>query len=899
MDLKLRTTRVVVATTSALALAALTVFTPALAQDDGPGYAIEEITVTAQKREENLQETPMAITALSAAGIEDRGIKGVGDLFTTTPGMAGYEAPASRGNIGVNIRGIASGNASNISLDPANGMYVDGVYLGKAIGLGVDQGDLERIEILRGPQGTLYGRNSTGGAINFITRKPSGELGIMAQVSAGNHGLQEYRGRLDLPAMGNLLLSVSGNSRTRDHLYANTNSSQPGFENIDRQGVRFAARWQPNDDFTLDYSYDSNEMDEETTVQDIVGFNPLGSSNFSAPNLSGQPGFPDNLNIRSNDRIIDVATVQQFLPFLGPLFQAPQVQDLNQWMTDYQAWAGGELASGSSRNGLIGSSDGITRSRNEVSGHSLTLAWNVDDMGIWGDVEFKSITGWRETEGTNDADLDGADNSITRPGGAGTPSTGIVTDLTLVNLAGLYLGAATNPAFVGVANGLIDSINNRGRAETFNTYSEREYEQFSQELQMVGSTDTVDYAIGLFYFDDEGSRLNNSTATFPLAWSESTSYVLGTTAWSIYSQVTWLPSIESRFSLTGGLRYTEEEKDVTYRWRTLESPFSIFAPAETRYGPNDRASILAYPEFPGVFGRQFKQDFDNISGKVTLAYNFTDTVNGFATFSTGYRSGGFNGDEFDIANDTADAFKEETIENLEAGIKSDLWDGRMRLNATYFAYTYDDQQISTLQANADGTVTSNISNSGSADRSGFELEFTVLPLEDLQVSLNYTFMDGDFEVYPDTVAESGATLPVSNIARRTLLPDNQISWNIDWTIAELGSGLLQANLNGQWQESSQPIAINTDSYDTTGDGSSDTPIVWEQPQNDERTIVNARLALNELAVGDGSLSIGVWGRNLTDDDYRTFSFNYGAALGLVLAQYGEERTYGVDLIYRY
>ncbi len=274
-------------------------------------------------------------------------------------------------------------------------------------------------------------------------------------------------------------------------------------------------------------------------------------------------------------------------------------------------------------------------------------------------------------------------------------------------------------------------------------------------------------------------------------------------------------------------------------------------------------------------------------------------MNGFATYSTGYRSGGFNGDEFDNANDTADAFDEETIENFEVGIKSDLWDGRMRLNATYFAYTYDDQQVSTLKANPDGTVTSRTENSGTADRSGFELEFTVLPLEDLQVSLNYTLMEGDYDVYPDTVADNGAVLPLSDLARRGLLPDNQISWNIDWTIAEVGSGLLQLNLNGQWQEAAPGIAIVTDSYDTDGDRLTDTPVAFDQPLNDERTIINARLALNEIEIGDGSLSNGVWGRNLTDDDYRTFSFNYGPALGLVMAQYGEESTYGLDLIYRY
>ena len=232
------------------------------------------VVVTAQKRAENLQETPIAITALSESDIQNRGVSSLVDLHVAVPGVAGYEAPSSRGNVAFNIRGISSGNPNSVSADPANALYVDGVYLGKAVGNGVDALDLERIEVLRGPQGTLYGRNSTGGAINLITRKPGAELGAGVKATAGDYGYQAFSGRIDLPLADQFNVAVSGYSRERDPLYDNTRPGGAGFENLDRHGLRLAAFFDATDSFSIDYAFSLDELDENAQALDVVGFNP-------------------------------------------------------------------------------------------------------------------------------------------------------------------------------------------------------------------------------------------------------------------------------------------------------------------------------------------------------------------------------------------------------------------------------------------------------------------------------------------------------------------------------------------------------------------------------------------------------------------------------------------------
>ncbi len=248
------------------------------AQDDLAKLGIEEMVVTAQKREENLQAVPISISALNATDIERRGVQNSADLVSTMPNMGGFVSPGSRGDLAVTLRGVAGAAPSNLSNDPGVAIYIDGVILGKQVGNSLDVAELERVEVLRGPQGTLYGRNSTGGAVNFITKKPSGEFGGKLSATAGSDSLWGLRATVDTPTLGTegegagtLKATFGAQTRERDGLYGSDANGGQDFDSIDRQAWRVALRWEPNDAVTIDYAYDKSKLDETATPQFLVG----------------------------------------------------------------------------------------------------------------------------------------------------------------------------------------------------------------------------------------------------------------------------------------------------------------------------------------------------------------------------------------------------------------------------------------------------------------------------------------------------------------------------------------------------------------------------------------------------------------------------------------------------
>ena len=169
---------------------------------------LEEVIVTAERREANLQDTPISLEALTEQQIRDRGITNNLDLITEVTGVQGYGSPQGTSSTAFVIRGIGDG-APNISLDPASARYIDGVYISKNQGSSIDVVDLARIEVLKGPQGTLFGRNSTSGAINYISKAPGEEFGVELRATAGNYGQANSSVRVDLPLTDSLRTSVS------------------------------------------------------------------------------------------------------------------------------------------------------------------------------------------------------------------------------------------------------------------------------------------------------------------------------------------------------------------------------------------------------------------------------------------------------------------------------------------------------------------------------------------------------------------------------------------------------------------------------------------------------------------------------------------------------------------
>jgi len=239
----------------------------ALALHGGLAFAadenIDEVIVTAQKRAERLQDVPISITAFSADAVEQRGLTNIESLDALAPNLSVARTPGNSTAAQISIRGGVQTNPA-LFWDPTVGMYLDGVYLGKTQGSVFDVVDLERVEVLRGPQGTLYGRNTLAGAVNFVTRKPSGEWGGNATVGFGNYGAKTYKLSLDLPKMGIASFSLGLSSSQRDGWVKNTlpGAAHSSLNDKDTQAARLSANFAFSEDFQADYRFDWTKADQ-------------------------------------------------------------------------------------------------------------------------------------------------------------------------------------------------------------------------------------------------------------------------------------------------------------------------------------------------------------------------------------------------------------------------------------------------------------------------------------------------------------------------------------------------------------------------------------------------------------------------------------------------------------
>lgn len=802
---------------------------------------LEEVIVTAQKRAETTQETPISITALTESALEQRGIANSQDLIGQVPSLNGFNAPGSRGTTSISMRGFAGGSPANLSLDPAVAIYLDGVYFGKMMASSMDVAELERVEVLRGPQGTLYGRNSTAGAINFISRKPTGEFGLRVKGTLGKYDERGLKVNMDLPAVGTvgegagkLSAAIGYQTRERDPLYDSIGGGD-GYDSIDRDAWRVSLMWEPTDAVTVDYTYDKSDLDEQGGLQKVTGFTALDP----AGNVS---------RVAAMQGVLQGAQFWSSIPGTDPRISERWIPSLERTIAAYQ-----EAAEAGDGRVDRAASDFLPRSRNEVEGHTLTLNWEMGEFGALGDLTVRSITSYRELETFVFGDLENIDSTI-GPDGIGTYS-----DLVHLTLGQLYAPSSgfAYPFVDGVWNAIDTLGTNHSKQDTLS-----QYEQTSQEINLIGATDSVDYVLGLYYFEDEGVYDRRAIFAAPLNGAGRQFYENATETLAAFTQATWRPAgFDDQLSLTAGLRYTEESKDIFYDYPAFNTPFAA------------------------VPGRSVSRDenFYNLSGNFTVAYQFTPDLNGFLRYATGYRSGGFNGEVFD------NPYEEETIEQWEIGVKSDWWDRRLRVNGSLYTYVYEDVQVSQIKTEG-GAATSLITNAGEADRWGGELEIQVAPIEDLLVSVGYSYVNGDFEKFPELCGTGGTCVETKDRAGRGF-PDNQLNVSLDYVFARTSIGDIRGYVQANWQDEWFESALWT--ADVGGQ-----PVIYDHAIMDERTLVDARLSLENVQVGDGVLAVTLWGKNLTDDDYPTFSINFGG-LGLITEEYGPPRTYGIDIAYEY
>lgn len=332
---------------------------------------IEEVVVTAQKREQSLQETPIAISAFDADFVDKKDMRDLSALNGLAPNLRMASSPGNSSGATINIRGSVTTNPA-LTLEPTVGIYLDGIYIGKNIGGLFDVADLARVEVLRGPQGTLYGKNTLGGAINLIAKRPTGELGGSVKFTAGSDRLRSVKTALDLPALGEVgegpgrvSAQLSYIATRRDGFIDNVASTEPGalppagrdFDNLDRRSGRVALLWQPVDAVDVHYAYDFSRIEQRPQMFQLTRLDQAQVDLYTQ--LAGLPRY-DLRPFESSKRLSQASQ------------NAAQQDDA------------------------------------DVSGHGLELAWNAGEFGALGEVTLKSLSGYRELEALAYVDWDGS-----------------------------------------------------------------------------------------------------------------------------------------------------------------------------------------------------------------------------------------------------------------------------------------------------------------------------------------------------------------------------------------------------------------------------------------------------------------------------------------------------------
>ncbi|MGD9598267.1 MAG: TonB-dependent receptor plug domain-containing protein [Steroidobacteraceae bacterium] len=227
--------------------------------EDATSAGLEEVMVTAERRETSLQDTPIAITALDARTLMDYGITDLEGVMKAAPSMSFAPYPSTANTLNVYMRGAGSQDPGQITVDSAIGLYQDGFYIARGQMVTFDLADVERVEVLRGPQGTLYGRNTTGGAVNLVSRKPSGELGFKQEIGFGSNGRFRSLSVFDLPEWHGLSSKFSFLRRQQDGYVKNIGSSHD-FGEEEQTAGRVMLRWDTGAPFTVDYFHERGEI---------------------------------------------------------------------------------------------------------------------------------------------------------------------------------------------------------------------------------------------------------------------------------------------------------------------------------------------------------------------------------------------------------------------------------------------------------------------------------------------------------------------------------------------------------------------------------------------------------------------------------------------------------------
>ncbi|MCE2391779.1 MAG: TonB-dependent receptor [Proteobacteria bacterium] len=882
---------------------------------------IEEITVTARKKEESAQDTPISLSVMSAEDFEMQQIEDLQDLQYEIPNFAilQYQATSSSANIG--MRGIGTGGFTGAE-DNSVGVYIDGVYISRSVGLISDMYDMERAEVLRGPQGTLFGRNTTAGALALHTRKADGTRNGYVRVGFGDHGLRETQGGVGFPILGETLSGrIAWSALDRDG-FSKSVVTGNDYESVRNWNFRGSLRWEPSEDVEVVLVGDRRRARDGAPNAKLREVNPAGSFVRDLTGGAVPGGFTllDALQLGRATILGDPV-----VPFTRP-----------------SLYLGGDV-----RRTHTNAEVGTYRGRGLDGPFSLTSGEFQND-DLWGfalhvTVDFEnfvleSVSGHRRLKADRSADHDGTPDPIFWSGDGFDHEawqqefqlTGVAFDDRLEWTGGVfyYTEETFNDAYQAVfpegtllgASFDLDPANNFMPPASFNTASTvnassvslRDNENYSYAGYVEGEwnfDERTSLTLGVRYTGGRREQAIRNVLSTSGAYAgepvpAGVRTVLGFSGVNLPEGTPWTPQLLSAYQLPTSAGLFAGDCILGMNSDTGELIDASFA---STLNNSARPSGGCSP-----IKRGFRDGF--WSWNAILTHHWSDSLMTFAKATQSLRSGNHSARPTGIRQ--LEPTDEEKAVQFELGLKSQFLDDRLRLNASYYVTNFS--SIITARIEESNGITSSISeNAGRSQIQGVEFELTALPWEGLEIGASFGWndtnrlgwettdaccrvdTDGDGRL---TAGDEFVVIERGDPEAGTPHPELQWSLFANYTLASLDQGPLAgdwtARVSYSWQD-------KTDSFEryfsasrgdqcTTSNPCSDPVFVTGFSQTDAYGLLNASLV---WTLQNQPLELMLWGRNLTDEDYETgwIDFPFGTNISYI----ARPREYGMHLTYRW
>ena len=789
----------------------------AFAQDDTLGgsslYEEDVIIVTATRRAENIQDVPIAVTAVTPEALEKQGVADIQDLSIVAPSFATSAAQIASGSVVLRIRGVGT-TSNNIGFESAVGVFIDGAYQsrpGVALGEFVD---VERVEVLRGPQGTLFGRNTSAGALNITNVAPDlSEYGGFANFTYGNYDLLNLQAAVNIPIIEDALaLRITGAYRERD-----------GY--IDLVGPGGA------------------DLGESNGADQLLLRGQLG---FERPS-----GFNGRIIVDYNESDAVCCAAIELLQSpleIGGVFGALGL-----------GARGGQFAPNVASTPTDNSA--VRRALDDsIASVSFAPDPSFDQTGITGEFEFPIndsmdliyIGSYRDYSAFERYDSD-------------------FTTLSVFDVDAIDLGIETMTHELRLQG---DAMDGRLSWLIGGYYSDEDILQSSRFT--LG--EDYDGQVGAIFGGAVGpAPLQLFTGVDPSVVSTENIYRQDSESLSVFTHNVF--DITDALSLTLGLRYTDESKDGGFSQGEVNNPLCTSALTQIGLGnvpgplvngifglgcfaftaPADLPAAAVFP-LPRTFDETFEDDELIYTGK--LGYEFGNNVSTYASFTHGYKSGGFNLDSTAAVGGADPRFLSETVDAYEIGLKSNLANNRVTFNAAAFIENFENFQV--LEFTGAQFTTFNVPK---AESKGIELE-TVMRLTDM-ITLNggLTFLDAK---YPDDCAGDNTTINVNALCGNSLTNAPDTVGVVGINYENVYNGDYTYFLNAQLRaESDRRTSTQAIVLPATLDGISTAPLLPFDVQRANRK-VNLRAGIGPV---DESWALELWGTNVFDRRTRGVTFN--------------------------